>query len=288
MKRSSAWLAAVALSAGLCTAASAQVTGTVKFDGTAPKPGPVPGVDKNPQCAALHKEPLKDESLVVDSSGGIANVVVFLKGDALKGKGEVPKDDVLIDQKGCQYVPHVVSMTIGQKVLAANSDPFLHNVHTLPENNPGTNFAQPGIDKGTPIKAITTPEIIKTKCDVHPWMSAWIAAFDHPFHNVTIEDGTYEIDTKGLPDGEYEIVAWQEKLKESAPQKVTIKGGKAEANFSFKPKAAAADPKAADPIGPTVEVALKGDATAAGAKKECCENCEPTKAAKPADAVVAK
>jgi len=185
----------------------------------------------------------------------------------------------VLDQKGCQYVPHVVDMTVGQPLVAKNSDTFLHNVHTLPEENPSSNNAQPTKDeKGLELKPIKTPETFRVKCDVHPWMNAWVVALPHPYHATTGEDGTYEIKTAGLPDGEYTIVAWQEKYKDSAPQKVTIKGGKADkpVNFTFKQKAAAADPKDA---GKTAGV--KADVKLASLTGEaCCEECD--KAAKTA------
>jgi hypothetical protein len=270
MKRSG-WLSAFVLSAGLCTAAFGAdgITGTVKLDGKAPERKPVAGLDANPQCKALHKDPVLDETIVADDSGNLANVVVFLKGDNVKGAA--PAEPAELDQVGCQYVPHVLSMTVGQQLIAKNTDPFLHNVHTLPENSEPSNTAQPTKDEvGIKLKPVKAAEIFKTKCDVHPWMSAWIAAFDHPFHAVTGEDGTYEINTKGLADGTYTIIAWQEKFKESEPQKVTVKAGKADkpVNFTFKMKAADAGKAAGER-----EVKLVST-TAAGEKPCCEEGCE--------------
>jgi len=274
MKRSS-WFSALVLSASLCTAALADpITGTVKLDGKAPERKPVPGVDAVAQCKALHKDPVLDESIVADANGNLQNVVVFLKGDNVKGSA--PKDPVKLDQKGCQYVPHVIDITVGQDLIATNSDTFLHNVHTLPENSEPSNTAQPTKDEnGIKLKPVKAPEIFKVKCDVHPWMGAWVAAFDHPYHNTTAEDGSYEIDTAGLADGTYTIVAWQEKLRESEPQKVTIKGGKPDKaiNFTFKQKAAAGTDKS-----PAArEVALTS--LTAGGEKPCCEEGECNKAA---------
>ena len=274
MKRT-AWLSAVVLSAGLCTGAMAQVTGTVKLEGKAPERKPVAGVGNVKECAAQHKEPLLDETVVADDDGNLANVVVFLKGDNVKGAA--PKEPAKLDQKGCQYVPHVIDLTVGQPLVATNSDTFLHNVHTLPEDNPPSNNAQPTKDeKGLELKPVKTPEQFRVKCDVHPWMSAWVVALPHPYHATTGEDGTYEIKTAGLPDGEYTIVAWQEKFKESAPQKVTIKGGKADkpVNFTFKQKAAAADPAGTKARAAAAEVKL----TTLTGGEACCEECD--KAAK--------
>lgn len=269
MKRS-AWFSAVVLSAGFCTpGAFGQIKGTATYDGKAPERQPIAAIAQDPVCSKMHKDPVLDESVVADKKGNLANVVVFLKAEGLKGP--VPKDEVVLDQKGCLYVPHVLDITVGQKLTAMNSDPMLHNVHSLPANNPPINKAQvvKGAKDEVPVKS---EERFKVKCDVHPWMSAWVYAFDHPYHSTTIDDGTYEIATEGLKDGEYTIAAWQEKMGESEPQKVTVKGGKADKaiDFKFKPKAAAA-PAAGE------KVVTLTSLTGAAADACCDEACDAAK-----------
>ena len=289
MKRSG-WLStlsAVALSAAVGSASYGQVSGSVKLEGKAPARNPVPGLAQNPECSKLHKQPVLDETVVVDKEGNLANVIVFLKG----AKGPAPKDPVVIDQKGCQYIPHVVSVSVGQPLHASNSDALLHNVHTLPEVNEPTNMAQPAKtpETGAPLKPLKAAEFFKVKCDVHPWMSAYVGVFDHPFHSVSGEDGAFEIPTEGLKDGDYEVGAWHEKYKELKGPKVTVKGGKAEMSkpLTFKAAAAAAEPKASDAataaavepgVGPVVLTAAP-----AKAKSACCDAaCEKATAEKKA------
>src|SRR5688500_1634253 len=184
-------LSAVALSAAVGSVSFGQVTGSVKLEGKVPARSPVPGLAQNPQCAALHKEPVLDETVVADKDGNLANVIVYLKG----AKGPAPKDPVVLDQKGCQYVPHVLTITVGQQLNAANSDAFLHNVHPLPEVNKQVNMAQPGKtpEEGQKVMGRKAAEFVKVKCDVHPWMCAWVGVFDHPYHSVTGDDGAFEI-----------------------------------------------------------------------------------------------
>ena len=78
-------------------------------------------------------------------------------------------------------------------------------------------------------------------------MSAYIAVFDNPFFGVSGADGKWTI--KNLPDGDYTLVAWQEKLGKQE-QKVTIKDGKPAADivFTFKPDAAAMAPEVKEVI----------------------------------------
>jgi hypothetical protein len=211
------------------------ITGVVRLDGKAPPRRPIANMAAVRECAALHRDPPLDETVVADDAGNLANVVVFLTGGNLP-HGPIPGEPAVLGQKGCQYVPHVLDITIGQRLEARNEDGFLHNVHTLPEANEPSNMAQPTKQTDS-LKPVKFPEVIKVKCDVHPWMSAWIYAFDHPYHATTADDGEFTIPTAGLPDGQYAIAAWHEKYKESPPQVVTIKGGKPDKpiTFTFKP-----------------------------------------------------
>ncbi len=94
--------------------------------------------------------------------------------------------------------------------MLKNSDPFLHNVHSQPALNEPFNMAMPTANAGEPADPQPkVPEIFKVKCDVHPWMAAWVAVFDHPYFAVTGDDGTFAI--KGLPDGTYTLQAWHER-----------------------------------------------------------------------------
>jgi len=227
-----ALLSAAALAAGMCLAssASAQITGTVKLDGKAPEPQQI-NMASNPPCAAAHPNPVLEESIVAGDNGELANVVVNIKAPEGKElKGEAPKEPVVLDQKGCQYVPHVVTMMVGQELLIKNDDAFLHNVHSLAIDNTPFNFAQPTVDKKgvNRGKDVKTAERFAVKCDVHPWMMAHVNAFEHPFFAVSDEKGKFSIPTKGLPDGTYTLEIWQEKLApEPLTQEIEVKGGKA-------------------------------------------------------------
>src|SRR3954467_2320352 len=203
------------LAAAACAALSmpvfADITGRVKLDGKAPEPRQI-DMSGVKECADQHPDPVNEETIVADDKGNLANVVVSIKADDPSALGgEVPKEAAVLDQKTCMYTPHVLPVMVGQTMKIKNDDPFLHNVHSLAQTNPAFNFGQPNKDDGKPVDPPKAPEIIKVKCDVHPWMSAWIIVVDNPFFAASKEDGTYTI--KGnLPDGEYTLHAWHEKL----------------------------------------------------------------------------
>ena len=277
------WVSALAVSAAVASVVSADITGNVKLDGPAPEAKEI-AMDADAGCKAQHADPVMEQSVVAGEKGELANVIVFIKAeDPAALGGEAPKDPVVLDQKGCMYAPHVLTMTVGQDLSVKNSDGFLHNVHSLAVTNPAFNFGQPNKDPGKKVpEQPKATETFRVKCDVHPSMSAYIGVFEHPFHGVSGEDGKYTIKGK-LPDGEYTLVAWHEKFGEKE-EKITVKDGKADKDFSFKPEAAAIEP-----VGKTIELAASSEkkTTAAGAEA-ACSSCCPDKAAAALKAAAAK
>ena len=207
------WPAAVLVamlgSPGVAVAAST-ITGTVTFAGKAPTLRPI-AMDAEPVCAKKHAGPAPNESLILGPGNTMAHIMVWVSKGLPAGKTwPVPKTPVTLDQNGCVYQPHVMGIMVGQTYRILNSDGILHNIHTLPMVNPAFNRGQPAT-----VKEMTTtfpkPEnIFHIKCDVHPWMSAYIGVYTHPFFSATGTDGKFTI--AGLDPGTYEITAWHEKL----------------------------------------------------------------------------
>src|SRR5581483_440688 len=208
--------ATVSFLAPLLLASSAragQITGTATLNGKAPEMQPI-DMSSKPECANQHADPVLEETVVVNDQNMLKNVVVYLKAaDGSDLPGDVPKPAAILDQKGCVYVPHVVAMMAGQTLVVKNDDNCAHNIHSMAENNEVFNFIEPtkGNQKAAPPQK--TPEFYQVKCDIHPWMSAWVAVLDNPYYAVTDDDGRFKIDTGKLPDGTYTLVAWQEKYK---------------------------------------------------------------------------
>jgi plastocyanin len=274
------WMS-LAVSASLASVSMADVTGKATFDGKAPDPKKI---TMTPQCAALHANPVFDETYVVGEKGELKNVVVFVKEGGKLGGEAAPGAPVILDQKDCIYTPHVVTARVGQELKAKNSDGFLHNVHGLAKQGE-FNFPQTTKDQEDPIPANKEVETYKVKCDIHPWMNAWVVILDHSFSSVTGDNGEFAI--KGLKDGKVTLVAWHERLGTQEAE-VEVKDGKATApvEFKFKPKAKAA-------AGPAdVKTTLTAIVKPAD---EACEHCEKdattvvkTDAVKPAVAATTK
>ncbi|MEM9407266.1 MAG: hypothetical protein AAGA81_14615, partial [Acidobacteriota bacterium] len=185
----------------------------------------------DPKCEEINDgERVISQDQVIGADGELANVFVYLK-EAPAGT-TVPKDaaPAQLVQQGCMYAPRVQGLFPEQQLEVVNDDPTLHNVRCLARSNRPFNLGQPA--KGKRTKFFTTPEkAIKFKCDVHPWMSAYIFVMDHPYFGVSDADGKFSID--GLPAGKHTFVAWHEKFGE---QEIEIEvGSDAPTEIVFSP-----------------------------------------------------
>ena len=206
----------------------ASVSGTVKFDGAAPAPRKL-DMSQDPAC---NNKDATTETLVV-SNGNLANVFVYVKDGLGDRTFNPPAEAVTIDQKGCQYHPHVLGVMAGQPIKILNSDKTTHNIHPSPASNKEWNESQPPgsapLDKNFARQEVLLP----VKCNQHPWMKMYIGVVKSPFFAVTDKDGKYTI--KGLPPGDYTL-AFVHEPGEEQTQKVHLdaKQDKTDVNATFK------------------------------------------------------
>ena len=148
-------------------------------------------MDADPVCGSSHKEPVYNQSFIINEEGYLQNVLVYLKD--IKYAGKTPDTQAVLDQNGCMYSPHVQGIQAGQDLLIKNSDATLHNIHGLPIVNSEFNFAMPKVVKEKTIKLNKPEEHIYIKCDVHPWMKTWVLVSDHPYFAVTDAKGIFQL-----------------------------------------------------------------------------------------------
>jgi plastocyanin len=225
-----------ALALGATTLASAgSLTGSVKYVGKVPNLKPI-DMAAVPECAKKHSTPQANDALVLGSGNTLGNVLVYVKSGLPAGKTyPAPTTAVVMDQKGCHYSPHVMGIMAGQPFKVLNSDGLLHNVHALPKVNKQFNMAMPANRTEAETKFDKAEGIFTIKCDVHPWMNAFLGVFSHPFFAVTKPDGSFSI--AGLPAGSYEIEAWHEKLGTKTGKVTVGADGSGKVDFSFSPPA---------------------------------------------------
>src|SRR6266567_3475873 len=131
MKTISAFAVIAGWAAGLQVAVAGDITGTITLKGT-PKPElEITQIKDDANCGKLHTEAVKTRFYVVDGKGGLADVFVTLKGISGKSTG-ASAEPAMIDQKGCEYLPYILAVQTGQKIVVKISDPVMHNIHPTP------------------------------------------------------------------------------------------------------------------------------------------------------------
>jgi hypothetical protein len=185
-----------------------RITGTVAFQG-APPPMKTITFGGDAQCAAAHSGPvLTGDALVRD--GRVENAFVYVK-DGLGGRTfAIPDKPVTVDQAGCLYAPHVAGGQTCQPVQFVNSDGVLHNVHGTPKNSPPWNFGMAVRGSQRAVRVPKPEVMIEIRCDVHPWMRAYLGVLDHPYFAVTGADGRFTL--ADLPPGDYVVESWHERF----------------------------------------------------------------------------
>ena len=188
---------------------AADITGVIAFKGTPPAEKEIVPLENDPTCGPLHTEKPYTRFYAVDASGGLADVVVALKVTGKStGANAAP---AVLDQKGCLYVPSIMAVQTGQKITVKNSDPCIHNVHTVSKNgNTEHNDAQMSGGADLTYTFDKPEQFMKFQCDVHPWMFAWVTIEDSPYYSLSGKDGSFAI--KNVPPGKYTITASHRKL----------------------------------------------------------------------------
>jgi plastocyanin len=203
----------------VATVADGKITGHVKFDGKPPELKPLPITDEQAKgcCPPGKQVSSRDPRVMIDGSGGLANVVLSI--EAAGAKLDVPSEPLHIDQKECTFEPHVQVVPAGAKIVFLNSDQVSHNVHTYSSKN--DQFNQTIAPGSKEERVLAKGEKFQVKCDIHPWMSSWVFVSETPYYAISKPDGSFEI--KGLKPGTYKLESWHEELGKGKAVEVVVK-----------------------------------------------------------------
>ncbi len=194
------------------TAARAGIQGVVTT--TAKMPRPIRVTFDQKVCGAE----LPDQSVVVDGSGHLANVVVTLVGV----KARAPAREITVLNDKCAFVPRVQVVGGKSVIKTASRDPVLHTtVVQQPDGHQLFNVALP-VPGMEITKPLTGTGALRVGCSTHQWMRGWILVTDD-VAAVTGADGRFTL--PDVPAGTYQLRVWHEVLK-AADRTVTVIAGK--------------------------------------------------------------
>jgi plastocyanin len=189
------------------------IEGQFVLDG---KAEPVPAMPLPAAAAACGVPSIADDSLLVNpANNGIANIFVYLNkapADIHPDLKAVPTAKQKSDQKSCVFLPHALTLRVGETVNCINSDATSHNLHTNPVAGTAANNIITANDQvGQDLKfAIAETLPVTVNCDVHSFMKCYWLVKDHPYVAVTDADGKFKIEN--LPVGEHTFRVWQERV----------------------------------------------------------------------------
>lgn len=226
-------------------AGDGSIIGRIVYDGTPPEMSPIGETMKAHKdaagCLAGTDIEQKQQTWIIGKDNAVENVVVFLDPgkkffDQLKDEDkDRSKQTVEVDQPHCAFIPHVVAVypswwngqklePTNQKFVVPNKANFTHNLKWAgnPAKNPsGSVTLAPGDKKDLTLRP---KDIVTLGCDVHPWMQGKVYVFNHPYHAVTREPGTFEI--KNVPTGvDVNLVFWHEAKGEFKKDTIKLMAG---------------------------------------------------------------
>jgi plastocyanin len=223
--------APAAVAGGSTHGVAASISGRVLLRGNAPAET---RIQLDAMCGRLHPAPMFTRHFVVDRAGGLANVFVYIKEGAPTDEGDL-SGTPLLDNVNCVFEPYVLGVRAGQPLKFRNSDAVLHNVHMIP----AAGSRNREINMGLPVRGATTsrtleaPEMfVKVKCDVHPWMFAYIGVMAHRWFAVTDRSGGFAL-PPGLPAGRYTIAAVHQKAGEQT-REIVLEARTEPVTFTFE------------------------------------------------------
>lgn len=208
--------------------------GTVRFEGPPPARKPI-SMGAVAGCEG-HTQSVLTEAAIV-AGGKVQNAIVWIrKGLDSAVIPAAPSEPAVLNQKGCLYVPHVMAVRAGQKLLVHNGDPAGHNVNARPKRAKNKSFNNTQPANSADIEVVFQEEEVAVPfgCDIHPWMKSWVAVLGHPYFATTGADGGWNI--PGLAPGSYELEVWHETFGRQSVEVTLSATDGALADFTYGPR----------------------------------------------------
>lgn len=145
----------------------------------------------------------------------LQGAVVYLQSGFEGFRFATPETAARLDQRGCRFVPHVLALRVAQTLLVQNSDGVTHNTRAVAGREILFDMSFGNSERKT--ISVGAPRAgVRIGCNLHDWMSCWIHVFEHPYFQVTGEDGGYVL--RDVPaDRKLQIAIWHEAVDRTDP-----------------------------------------------------------------------
>ena len=230
-----ATLAALVATLGPLEAGGAQAAGRGNIKGHVRLNGKLPGnpvirMAADPMCARMNVgKRVIQMTVAASADGSLANVFIRVQGTF--PQTPVPSTAVTIDQTGCVYAPRMVGIRVGQVLQVKNNDALLHNVHGISAHDNGFNIGQPMAGMVNQFKPKNEEIMLRLKCDIHSWMTAYIGVVPHPYFAVSDDGGAFQI--VNVPAGTHTLQTWHERYGPLSQTVRVAAGGTATVEFTY-------------------------------------------------------
>jgi plastocyanin len=145
--------------------------------------------------------------------------VVYLAGDFPKPVTP-PVTEIL--QKDLTFLPSLLPVQVGTKVVFPNLDDTYHNIFSFSRPKRFDLGRYRSDERPVPSQVFDVAGLVTLRCDIHEHMRALILVLDTPHFVITNAEGEYQL--TGLPEGRYTLKAWIDS-KTTHEQVVELKGG---------------------------------------------------------------
>jgi len=176
------------------------IKGTVKSDANQKYPMTIKTQKDQDVCGASHPN-----LSIPNPNGAVPNCIITL--DHITEGKDFPKQEYSLDQRGCDFHPHVQIVKLGLPVVMINSDHALHNYHIFYNGETVVNEAQP---EDAPPREVDLKQkgLHTVTCDVHPWMKGYIWMAEHPYCTLCDSSGAFVL--TDVPPGKYKLILWRD------------------------------------------------------------------------------
>jgi len=189
-------------------ATGAAITGTVTAPASIVAGSPIATGRDSAVCGPA----VPDES-VVREGNGLGGAVVWLD-DIRRGRPLPLERRIELESDKCRLTPRVQGTVVGSAVNVIGHDDFRQHLRFLAggERAPRASVLLGQYEQVIPTeRPFAAPGLVVVQDTDHPWPTAYLAVFDHPYFAITAPNGTFRID--GVPAGRYRLKVWHERAK---------------------------------------------------------------------------